>query len=338
MSSVSVVIPYYSYGHFLEEGVNSVPHSQDGVEVRVLIVDVCSSDDGAQVAKRIAVSGDRVELVVHPESRRGAITCDRGLIETDADYCIVLSADDKLAPGARPLAADLVYVHPDIGFVYDYLIHFREGMARPEATTKVHVWFICPGHVWRQRRFRASTGCITGPEVVARTLLQRRVGGYDRGIYHTSDIEMWLRLAANADVEYVRGVDQAHYHIHGSNLSKKPHGLVDLSQQKHACGAILERYGLHGSTPVTWPTPCTASRLGRHCGSVRGRMTAAASARLRSTTSWPSPSTACPRPRRWQPIGASACGSAPDLRTSIAKPLAPCYLDVPILDRPTSQA
>jgi glycosyltransferase involved in cell wall biosynthesis len=248
MSSVSVVIPCYNYGHFLEECVNSALHDQDGVEVRVLIVDDCSTDDSAQVAKRIAASDDRVELVVHSENRGGTITCNFGLMEwADGDYCIVLSADDKLTPGALPRAADLMDAHPNVGFAYGHPIHFREGAPLPEARTKVSGWSIYPGHAWIERRFRAATGCITSPEVVVRTSLQKRVGGYDRRIYHASDIEMWMRLAANADVGYVRGADQAYYRIHGSNLSKQRPRLVDLSQRKLAYDAILERYA------STWP-------------------------------------------------------------------------------------
>ena len=44
MSSVSVVIPCYNYGHFLEEAVGSALTGQDGVDVRVLIIDDASGD------------------------------------------------------------------------------------------------------------------------------------------------------------------------------------------------------------------------------------------------------------------------------------------------------
>ena len=30
---------------------------------------------------------------------------------------------------------------------------------------------------------------------------------------------MWMRLAAHADVGYVRGVDQAYYRVHGENMT-----------------------------------------------------------------------------------------------------------------------
>jgi glycosyltransferase involved in cell wall biosynthesis len=248
MSSVSVVIPCYNYGHFLEESVNSALQDQDGVDVRVLIVDDCSTDDSAQVAKNIAATDDRVDVVVHSENRGGTITCNYGLMEwADGDYCMVLSADDKLTPGALRRAADLMDAHSNVGFAYGHPIHFRQGAPIPEARTKVRGWRIYPGHDWIERRFRAGTGCITSPEVVVRTSVQKRVGGYDKRIFHASDIEMWMRIAANADVGYVRGVDQAFYRIHGDNLSKKRPRSVDLSQRKLAYDAILERYA------GTWP-------------------------------------------------------------------------------------
>jgi glycosyltransferase involved in cell wall biosynthesis len=47
MSSVSVVIPCYRYGHFLEQSAGSALTGQDGVDVKVLIIDDCSPDDSA---------------------------------------------------------------------------------------------------------------------------------------------------------------------------------------------------------------------------------------------------------------------------------------------------
>ena len=39
MTTVSVVIPCYNYGHFLEDAVTSVLDEQEGVDVRVLVID-----------------------------------------------------------------------------------------------------------------------------------------------------------------------------------------------------------------------------------------------------------------------------------------------------------
>ena len=65
MSSLSVVIPCYNYGHFLEEAVASVLADEEGVDVRILIIDDASPDDSADVARAIAARDPRVETIVH---------------------------------------------------------------------------------------------------------------------------------------------------------------------------------------------------------------------------------------------------------------------------------
>jgi hypothetical protein len=54
---------------------------------------------------------------------------------------------------------------------------------------------------------------------------------------------MWMRLAAHADVGYVRGADQAYYRVHGANMSRTDFGgqLDDLRQRRAAYDAVLDR-------------------------------------------------------------------------------------------------
>jgi hypothetical protein len=122
-------------------------------------------------------------------------------------------------------------------------VHFRHGTDPPPARTAVQGWSVWPGHCWLERRFRDAQNCITSPEVVVRTSLQQRVGGYDPLLPHTGDIEMWMRLAAHADVGYLRGVDQAFYRVHDKNMTGSRTLLVDLGQRRLAYEAVLERCG-----------------------------------------------------------------------------------------------
>ena len=76
-----------------------------------------------------------------------------------------------------------------------------------------------------------------------RTSLQKRVGGYDARLPHAADMEMWLRLAANADVGFIRGVDQAYYRLHEQNMRKAFSALMDLRERRLVFETVLERYG-----------------------------------------------------------------------------------------------
>src|SRR5258707_1476800 len=242
MSSVSVVIPCYNYGHFLPEAVGSALDDQDGIDVRVLVIDDASTDDSADVARRLAASDPRVDVAVHPVNRGNLATYNEGLLEwADGDYTVLLSADDRLTPGALRRAGDLLDAQPDVGFVYGHPLHFRHGSPLPVARTTVRGWSVWPGRWWLERRFRDAHNCITSPEVVVRTSLQKRVGGYDLHLPHTGDIEMWLRLAAHANVGYVRGADQAYYRLHGENMTNARTSLIDLRQRRLAYEVLLER-------------------------------------------------------------------------------------------------
>jgi glycosyltransferase involved in cell wall biosynthesis len=242
MSSVSVVVPCYNYGHFLPDCIRSVLDDQPGVDVRVLIIDDASPDGSGEVARRIAADDHRVECVVHQANRGHVATYNEGLLEwADGDYCVLLSADDELAPGALSRASDLLDANPAVGFAYGHPVHFTHGMPRPAARTTSRGWSVWPGHWWLRRRFREGTGCITCPEVVVRTSLQKRIGGYDSRLPVTCDTEMWMRLACHADVGYLRGVDQAFYRVHAHNMSKSRTRLLDLSGRRLAYDAVLER-------------------------------------------------------------------------------------------------
>ena len=244
MSSVSVVIPCYKYGHFLEEAVTSVLDDQEGVDVRVLIIDDASPDDSADVARKIAARDPRVEVAVHAANKGNIATFNEGLLEwADGDYCVLVSADDRLTPGALRRARDLLDAHPEVGFVYGHPLWVMHGAPLPAARMRVRGWSVWPGQWWLERRFRQAENPITSPEIVVRTSLQKRVGGYDAQLPRAADMEMYMRLAANADVGFIRGVDQAYYRLHGQNMSKAVSALMDLCQRRLVFETALNCYG-----------------------------------------------------------------------------------------------
>ena len=96
------------------------------------------------------------------------------------------------------------------------------------------------GHDWLRLRCRSAYNCISSPEVVVRTAVQRAVGGYDARCFHTSDLNMWLRIAAVADIAYVRGLPQAIYRIHpGSMLRSQDGPMVDLRERRRGVRLVL---------------------------------------------------------------------------------------------------
>jgi glycosyltransferase involved in cell wall biosynthesis len=243
MTSVSVLIPCYKYGHFLEDAVGSVLDDQEGVDVRALIIDDASPDDSADMARKIAARDPRVEVTVHTVNKGNIATFNEGLLEwADGDYCALVSADDRLTPGALRRARDLLDANPGVGFVYGHALWVTHGAPLPSARTRVRGWSVWPGPWWLERLFRQGENPITSPEVVMRTSLLKRVGGFDARLPHAADMELWMRLAANADVGFIRGVDQAYYRLHQENMRKAYSALMDLRERRLVYETVLDRY------------------------------------------------------------------------------------------------
>jgi glycosyltransferase involved in cell wall biosynthesis len=243
MSSVSVVIPCYNYGHFLDDVVSSALDDQEGVDVRVLIIDDASPDDSAEVARKIAARDPRVDVIVHEANKGNIATYNEGLLEwADGDYCMLLSADDRLTPGALRRARDLLDAHPGVGFVHGRSLWVMDGAPLPTAMTRVRGWSVCPGQRLLESYFRQAENIVGASTLVVRTSLQKRVGGYDPQLPKAADMEIIMRMATYADVGFLRGVDQSYYRLHEQNMSKSVSPLMDLRQRRSVFEVVLDRY------------------------------------------------------------------------------------------------
>lgn len=218
MTAIDIVVPCYNYARYLETCVASIL-SQDGVEVRLLIIDDCSSDETPAVAARLAAQDSRV-LAQRNEVNLGLIgTANRGMIEwAEAPYSLLLSADDALTPGALARATTVLETCPEAGFVFGAVVVF-DGDPPPAipAVSDSFDYRILDGPALIEHICH-HTNDVPTPTAVVRTELQKRVGGYNPATPHTSDMEMWLRLAAHAKVGVIQAA-QGYYRVHGSNMS-----------------------------------------------------------------------------------------------------------------------
>lgn len=216
MTAVDLVVPCYNYARYLETCVNSIL-AQEGVEVRVLIVDDCSTDDTPQVAAGLAARDGRVRVLRNARNLGLIATANRGVIDwAEAPYCLLISADDAITPGALARATSVLEAHPEAGFVFGSVVVF-DGEPPPTPAPERFDHRILEGPALIAHICHHCNDVPT-PTAVVRTALQKRVGGYNPATPHTSDMEMWLRLAAHAEVAVIHA-PQGYYRVHGSNMS-----------------------------------------------------------------------------------------------------------------------
>ena len=115
MRTVDVVVPCYNYAKYLEICVRSILDQPD-VAVRVLIIDDCSTDESEVVGRRLAADDSRVHYRRHDRNIGHIATYNEGLLGwATADYCLLISADDLLTPGALSRAVRVLDEYPSVG-------------------------------------------------------------------------------------------------------------------------------------------------------------------------------------------------------------------------------
>lgn len=253
MSTVDIVIPCYNYGRFLRQSVESALR-QEGVEVRVLIIDDCSSDDSESVGLHLAENDSRVEFRRHAVNRGHIDTYNEGLLEWAAsDYSMLLSADDAIAPGALARAARVMDVHPEVGMTCGMgRVVWGDDNYANNVEVPTSEFQIVAGSVFLRRCFLMGNPVCT-PTAVVRTALQQRLGGYRAELPYSGDMEMWMRFAAQASVAVHRDV-QAYYRRHSTNMSIRYESQVqgDILEVLKACEQFCAQWGAAFPESAEW--------------------------------------------------------------------------------------
>jgi GT2 family glycosyltransferase len=243
--AVEVVVPCYNYGHLLPGCLASVL-GQPGVAVRAHVIDDASPDGSGERAEALARADPRIRVTRHRANAGHIATYNEGLAAAAADYVVLLSADDLLAPGALGRATALLEAHPEAAFAYGYSRYFTDAGGPPVAPGRVRARVrVEPGPQWIERRLRSGTNVISSPEVVVRTSVQQAAGGYRADLPHSGDLEMWLRLAARGSVGMVIGADAAYYRVHAASMSRTSFAteFADLRQRYAAFDTFLAESG-----------------------------------------------------------------------------------------------
>ena len=249
---VTVLIPCYNYGHFLHQCLASVL-GQTGVDVKVLVVDDASTDQSVSVAASFAEKDSRVRLISLPQNVGMVSAVNRGLREIEGDFFVKLDADDLLPPGSLSRSVALLERYPNVGFVYGRPRHFT-GKFPPRTRLGRLRWAVWPGAEWLALRCRLAVNCISQPEAMIRSSTLRAVGEFNVKLPHTSDVEMWLRLAMVSDVGRINGVDQGYYRVHPNSMQRTIHAgaMTDLVGRREAFVSAFSAAGerLHDSTAL----------------------------------------------------------------------------------------
>ena len=122
---------------------------------------------------------------------------------------------------------------PGVGMVYGHAQYFESGNRPARVRTSWRGTKVWPGADWVRLRCRSAHNCISSPEVVVRTSVQRPSAATTRPASTRATSTCGCGSPPSRTVAYIRGAVQAIYRIHSdSMLRSDADPMVDLTERR----------------------------------------------------------------------------------------------------------
>lgn len=182
---VSVIIPLYNQGQYLDECVDSVLR-QTYQNFEIIIVDDCSTDESYKVALKQKEKSDKIKVFKHKVNKKLPATRNTAIKNATGEYILPLDSDDKIHPD---MLKELVQV---MNSGYD--IAYSDGQDFGTSSNRFRTW-----DNWDPERIKTNNllCCCS----MFRRSDWEDVGGYDERLTDGfEDWMFWIVLAHNGKV------------------------------------------------------------------------------------------------------------------------------------------
>lgn len=227
---VTIAVPSYNQGRFLEEALASI--FDQSLPVEVFVADAGSTDGSVDVIKRFEsrIAGWRSHA-----DRGQAAAINEGIANGHAPYVGWLNSDDALLGGGLKRLVDALERQPNAPAAYGKVWNYIEATG-----ARRQVWV----EPFSERRL-ALRCIVSQPGTLVRRSAWEAVGGLDDSLRMAIDYDLWWRLYKNfAPLEFVDdfvALNRDHADTK-TNTQRRLHYREAM--------AIVRRY--HGRVPLKW--------------------------------------------------------------------------------------
>lgn len=178
---LSIVVPSYNQGAFLEEALQSVV-SQTTSEVEVLVMDGGSTDGSCDVIRKYE---KELYYWQSAQDRGQSDAINQGFRKARGAYVTWLNSDDVLLAGAIASILSMIRRYPDCHwFLGNVLWMNKDGEIIRAGKVEKECWF------WN-KRYLFSNG---GPSAVMRRQALLDIGALREDFHYMMDTELWCRF------------------------------------------------------------------------------------------------------------------------------------------------
>ena len=242
MPEVSVVIPVYNREEYIGECLQSV-FDQTLDDWNIWVVDDGSTDHTLEVVH----SFDRAKVhVLQVEHGRQARARNAAIAHIDSEFVAFLDSDDVWLPNKLERQLPLFAGRPKVGLVCSDNYRF-DAHGRHTLTT---FQFKAPHRGRVLRELCLGPNFVVTSTVVARRECFNRVGLFDPSLTTSEDYHMWLRIAAQYEIDYVPDV-LGGYRFHPAQSLKED----EMGNHLREASVLLSIEGLHPELIQSFSNP-----------------------------------------------------------------------------------
>jgi glycosyltransferase involved in cell wall biosynthesis len=194
----------YNGAQYLSECIESVL-AQTYPHWEYVIIDNCSTDGSAEIARQYAVKDRRIRLIENPQFLRALPNHNTALrrISRESKYCKIVFADDWIFPDCLERMVARAEECPSVGIVGAYVLEGRQiictGLPYPSAL--VNGREICRRHLLDGLYVFGSPNAV----LYRSDLVRNRDPFFNEGNVH-ADTEVCFSLLKNSDFGFVHQV------------------------------------------------------------------------------------------------------------------------------------
>lgn len=206
LPKLSVVIPSYNQGHFIERTIKSIV-DQGYPNLELILMDGGSTDETMSIVERYRNHFAHIQSA--KDGGQSAAIAD-GFARATGDYISWLNSDDTYSPGALLSVGRSLAARPNVEFIYG-------NMNLIDADDNVIAHKRSVDFVLGVMKY----AFLTVPQMSAfwRRSLYQRVGGVDPSLRFCMDYDLFVRMAQQSAPVRI-GVDIGNFRLHGESKTR----------------------------------------------------------------------------------------------------------------------
>lgn len=209
MDLVSVIMPAYNAGEFIEETIQSILR-QSYSNYEIVIVNDGAKDNTGEIIQRYKdMYPDIINYIDKKINEGTALTLNRAIMEAKGTYICWLSADDLYVDNTIESLVNYLNANTEYDIIFsDYELIDRDSKYLRESFFCKDIEELKEKSKYQPYKGLLATGCIiNGCSMVIPKKCYEEVGLFNPKYRYAHDYDLWLRMAAKYKIGFLDKVN-----------------------------------------------------------------------------------------------------------------------------------